>query len=153
MNARACWPWLLLAAASSQATLSVTELGAPTLGTWLSGASGRQLLVHTDGSVSGLDAADYVSGALAGELEIDHVDGPAAIAIVAENVSASGGVTVNRILCSYDGAAEQPCQGGGVLGISGRNKLLQLGLDLTTATAHAGGSSASVSMELAVTLL
>jgi len=146
---------LLLALLSSVAwaALRITENVAPSFGTLLGGASGRQFVLNTDGTVTGADAADYLFGAVSGELEIDNKGQQGAINIVAENISTSGGLTVNQVLCSYDGGAQQACDGAGITEISGPFKILKVGIDVTTTTVHTAADTPSVTLDISVTFL
>jgi len=131
----------------------VTENVAPSFGTLLGGASGRQFILNTDDTVTGTDAADYLFGAVSGELELDNTGQQGAINIVAENISASGGLTVNQVLCSYDGGAQQACDGAGITVTSGPFKILKVGIDITTTIAHTAADSPSVTLDISVTFL
>lgn len=146
---------LLLSLLSSVAfaALKITEIVAPGFGTLVGGPSGRQFVLNTDDTVTGADAADYLFGAISGELELDNKDQQGAINIVAENIITSGGLTVAQVLCSYDGGAQQACDGAGITGTSGPFKILKVGIDITTTITHGAADAPSVALDITVTFL
>lgn len=144
---------LALQSATAFAALTVTENAAPGFGTLLSGAGGRQFILNTDDTVTGADAADYLFGATSGELLLHNTGKQGAINILAENISATGGLNVTQILCSYNGGAQQACDGTGITETSGRNIILKIGMEITTSAAHGGGDLASISLDISITFL
>ena len=135
------------------ATLTLTRTTSPSFGVILSGNSGRQFVLNTDGSIGGSGAGDYISGAAAGEFQVVDTTSPSTITILVDNILASGGLTVVEVLCSYNGAAQQQCDGAGISVSSVADATLKVGLKVTTNTAHSGGSTASVSMDVSVAYL
>lgn len=135
------------------AALTITQNVTPSFGVLLGGASGRQFILNTDDTVTGADAADYLFGAVSGELELDNKGAQGAINILADNISASGGVTVTRILCSYRGGPQQACDGVGIAGSSGPGRILKVGIDFTTNIAHSAADTPSISLDISVTFL
>ena len=145
---------LLLAAPTiTFAAFTVTEIATPSVGTVLSGASSRQFTLNTDDTVTGADAADYLFGAVHGELNLQKTQGPADVNIVAENIITSGGLTVNAIPCAWRTEAQTVCDGGGINRTVQGNRTLHVGVDFTTSQIHSGGDTASVSFDITVTFL
>jgi hypothetical protein len=136
---------------SLQATITLTEITAPTFGLILSGASGRQFVLNTSGTITGADAADHVSSQAAGDITVTDDTSPATIEILADNISTSGGLTLNQVLCSYAGGAQTQCDGSPLVATSSASASLKIGVDITTSQVHNGGDGASVSMDINVT--
>lgn len=135
------------------AALTITEKITPTLGTLLSGASGRNFILNTDQTVSGADAADYMFGAVSGELTVKKTGGSQSANIVAENITTFGGVSVNAVPCKWDTDAQTTCDGTGINVTVGGTKALMVGVDIDTTQIHSGGQSASVTYDISITLL
>jgi hypothetical protein len=133
--------------------LTLTETISPGFGMIYGGPSGRQFILNTDGTITGTDAADYVSGAVAGEVEIKKTGGKVFPAhIVAENISTVGGLSVAAILCKFHSDPQTTCSGSGIsVSLQGKRRLL-LGVDMSTTQVHSGGTS-SVSFDITVILL
>jgi len=133
--------------------LTLTETISPGFGMIYGGPSGRQFILNTDGTITGADAADYITGAVAGEMEVKKTGGkvfPASI--VAENISTVGGLSVAAILCKFHNDPQTICSGSGIsVSLQGKRRLL-LGVDLSTTQVHSGGTS-SVSFDITVTIL
>ncbi len=142
-----------LLSGAAYAALTITENVAPSFGVLLGGATGRQFILNTDDTVTGADAADYLFGAVSGELELDNKGQQGAINILADNISASGGLTVTRILCSYRGGPQQACDGAGITEQSGRKRILKVGIDFTTNIAHSAADTPSVTLDISVIFL
>ncbi len=133
--------------------LRLRERITPTFGFFVAGPSGRQFILNTDGSITGADAADYLFGAVAGEIRIRKRGGAARGNIVAENISTTGGLSVTAILCKFQNRPQTICNAPGInVRLRGRRTLL-LGLDVTTTQVHGGGDIASVQFDITVTLL
>lgn len=141
---------MLTATAKSFAALSLTVIADPTFGRLLSGASNRQFILNTDDTVSGPDAADYIVGARAGELDVHETGTSASINIVVENITPTGGLSINEPLCRYHTDAQVACDGGGITVNSGSHRTLNIGLDISTSQAHSGGDSASITMDISI---
>lgn len=133
--------------------LSLTTTAQPRFGIVTSGPSGRQFILNPDGTVSGASAGDYVSGAAEGRLVIQDTSSPATLNISVMVFGSTGGVTVNEVLCSYNGGLPGVCSGGGMTVISAATATLRIGLDVTTTTPHAGGDTASATLEVTVSYL
>ena len=144
---------LLAVSGPGFAALTLTLLGSPDFGILFSGSSGRQFLLNTDGSISGANASDYISGAAAGQFTLADNSYPSSVTILVDNISASGGLTVNKAVCSYNGGAQTRCDGSGMNVTSISSASLKLGLDISTSTSHGGGSTASVSADVSVAYL
>ena len=144
---------LSLTVGAPRAALTLTLVEDPVLGRYFSGASGRQFILNTDGTVSGTDAADYISGALAGRFTVADDASPSSIVILVDNISTSGGLTVTDAICSYDGGADASCDGAGMTETSAASALLRVGLDVSTSQIHGGGDMASVMMDVSVSYL
>ena len=125
----------------------------PSFGIILSGSSGRQFILNTTDTVTGTDSGDYISGAVAGEINVHKVGQPLSINILIDNISTSGGLAVNQGLCAYDGGAQLACGGAGISGTTGPNRTLKVGLDITTNSAHVGDDTASVDFDVNVTII
>ena len=145
---------LLAALEFALAALTITEKTTPTLGTLLSGASGRNFILNTDGSVSGTNAADYLFGAVSGNLTVKKTAGSQSANIVADNFSTSGGVIINAVPCKWDTDTVTTCDGSGItVTLGGQTKHLLVGVDLDTDQAHSGGDSPTATYDINVTLL
>jgi hypothetical protein len=144
---------LLIAAETAFAAFSMIEIISPSLGTFFGGVSGRNFILNTDGTITGTDAADYMLGAIGGELELKKTGGPVSANIVAENISTYGGLSVASVLCKYQNQAQTTCSGSGInVSLKGKRKLL-LGINVTTTQFHGGGDTAGASMDITVTFL
>lgn len=142
-----------LLSGAAYAALTITENIAPSFGTVVGGISGRQFILNTDDTVTGADAADYLFGAVSGELDLDNKGQQGAINIVVDNISASGGLTVTQVLCSYRGGPQQACDGAGITETSGPRRILKVGIDITTNIAHSAADTPSVSLDISVIFL
>ena len=148
-----CLCGLLIGSVTSVAALTLTRVTTPSFGVIFAGASSRQFVLNTDGTITGSGAADHISGALAGQFTVGDTTSPATIVILVDNISTLGGMTVNQALCSYNGGAQQSCDGAGMSVTSVSSASLKVGLDITTSIAHTGGDAASVSMDVSVAYL
>ncbi len=146
---------LLVALEAAFAAINITEVVTPDLGTLLGGASGRNFILNTDGSVSGTDAADYLFGAVSGNLTVKKTAGSQSANIVADNFSTTGGVTINAVPCKWDTDTATTCDGSGinVTLTSGQTKNLLVGVDLDTSQVHSGGDSPTATYDINITLL
>jgi hypothetical protein len=152
---------LLLAAGPASAgpgpppVLTITEASTPSFGAFLWGPSGRQFTLNPDGTITGPNAADYQFGAVPGELIIQHrgAGNQPSGQIVVENVSTSGGLIVNSIVCQFHNDPAVDCAAPGIAAqIRGRRRLL-LGISVTTTQFHFGGDTASVVFDVTVNIL
>ena len=133
--------------------LRLQERVTPSFGFFVAGLSGRQFILNTDDSITGADAADYLFGAVAGEIRIRKRGRARRGNIIAENISTTGGLSVTAILCKFQNRPQTICNAPGInVRLRGRRTLL-LGLDITTTQVHAGGDIASVQFDITVTLL
>jgi hypothetical protein len=64
--------------------------------------------------VSGTDAADYLFGAVAGDLTVKQTGGGASANILADNFSTTGGVTINAVPCKWHTDTATTCDGSGI---------------------------------------
>ena len=145
---------ILLAALNvAFAAFTVTETVTPSLGLVLSGTSGRNFILNTDGTVTGADAIDYISGAVTGQLSLRKTAGPASANIVAENITTSGGLTVNAVACRFHDGAQVDCGGAGINVTVQATRTLYVGVDITTSQVHNSGDMASVTFDINVILL
>ncbi len=144
---------LLAANATSSAAITVTEVVTPSLGTWFSGAPGRQFILNTDETVGGANAADYLFGAISGQLEI--IGENADVNILADNITGFGGVTASVVPCRFQADPQTTCEGAGINVPIKKNqpRTLYVGVDLTTSQVHIGGDTASVTYDITVTLI
>lgn len=143
----------LVAPHPARATLTLTLLNEPNMGKYFSGASGRQFILRTDGSIGGADAADYLSGAIEGRFTVQDDLSPASIVILVDNITTTGGLSVSEALCSYDGGTEGSCDGAGMTETSVATATLRVGLDVSTTQAHSGGDTGSITMDVSVAYL
>lgn len=149
--------WLLLTmgillANSSFAAKSIgfSNLINPAFGDLLAGASGRNFILGTDGSISGTDAADYVSGAVAGSLTISGSP-TQSVSIQASNLVADGGVSIINVTCNWDASGDQNCLTGfSATPPTAAGKILLLGLEITTTTTHGDNDIAAPSFDIVV---
>ena len=146
---------LLAAIHVAIAQLTVTEIIDPDLGTVLSGASGRNFILNTDDTVSGADAADYLFGAISGQLDITwgKKGQKKRINIVAENITTVGGVSVNAVPCRWHKQKQNTCDAPGLDRNLRNTRTLWVGVDLDTTQVHVGGDTASVTYDITVTIL
>lgn len=135
------------------AALTITESTSPTLGTLVGGPGGRNFILNTDDTVSGSDSADYLFGAVSGDLTVKKTGGPQSANIVADNITTSGGVSVNAVPCSYDGGSQANCTGSGINVTVLGNKSLLVGVDLDTTASHDSSDSPTVTYDINITLL
>ncbi len=143
---------LFLLSSSAFAVISLTEITSPTFGLILSGASGRNFILNTSGSISGASASDHLTGQSAGDITITDDTAPTTIVIFVDTIIPSAGLTVNQVLCSYNGGAQTRCDTS--MNVSSTaSASLKIGVDITTASIHAGGESESISMNVNVTYL
>lgn len=144
---------LLVALDVAFAAIFVTEVVTPGLGTWFSGASGRQFILNTDETIGGADAADYLVGAVSGQLEVRKTAGPASANILADNFSTTGGVTINAVPCRWHNDPQTTCDGPGITAALQATRILYVGVDINTTQVHVGGDTATASYDITVTLL
>jgi len=142
-----------LAASAAQAQLTITEAVTPGLGTVMGGPANRNFVLNTDDTVSGSDAADYMFGAVSGQLIFMKRQGPQLMSIVADNILTSGGVVANAILCQWQNAPTVDCASPGLTELVRGRRILRIGVDLTTTQFHGGGETASVSFDVTATFL
>ena len=148
-----CLCVLLIGSVTAVAALTLTRVTTPSFGVIFAGGSSRQFVLNTNDTVTGSSAGDYISGAVAGQFTVSDTSNPATINILIDNIGTLGGLTVNQALCSYNGGAQQSCDGAGMSVTSVSSATLKVGLDITTSTAHTGGDVASVSMDVSVAYL
>lgn len=135
------------------AAITITEKTSPTLGTLVGGPSGRNFVLNTDNTVGGTDSADYLFGAVTGELTVKQTGGAASANIVAENITGTGGVSVNSIPCKWHTDAPTTCDGSGInITVQGTRSLL-LGVDLDTTASHGSSDTPTVDYDIRITLL
>jgi len=144
---------LLAFPGAAVAALTLTLITAPEFGILYAGAGGRQFVLNTNGTVTGTSASDYISGAAAGQLTVADTASPQSISILVDNISTFGGLSVNDALCSYNGGVQQSCDGAGMTVTSVSSATLRVGLDISTTALHSGGNSASISMDVSVTII
>ncbi len=144
---------LLAALEVAVAAITVSEDTTPTLGTLVGGASGRNFILNTDETVSGTDSADYLFGAVTGQLGIKGEN--ATVNIVADNFSQTGGVTIMAVPCKFHTGSQTTCDGSGInVGIKkNQTRILYVGVDLDTTQIHSGGDSPTATYDITVTLL
>jgi len=145
---------LLLASEAALAQITVTEVTTPTLGVLLSGPSGRNFILDTRNAVGGTDAADYLSGAGSGRLNISKSGANQNATIVADNFTTTGGITINGVPCRWRSNEPQTCEGSGITKrIQSTPRPLRLGVDIDTTQVHSGGDTATASYDITVTLI
>jgi len=142
-----------LAASAAQAQLTITETVTPGLGTVMGGPANRNFVLNTDDTVSGTDAADYMFGAVSGQLIFMKRQGPQLMSIVADNILTSGGLVANAILCQWHNGPTVDCASPGLTELVRGRRILRIGIDLTTTQFHGGGETASVSFDITATFL
>lgn len=132
--------------------ITFSNLVNPTFGDLLGGVSGRNFILGTNGTISGANAGDYISGAAAGSV---HISGSskASISIQATNLTANGGVSIANVTCNYDATGDNDC----VLGFTGAEpkssgKTLLIGLEINTTTAH-GDATAAPSFDIVISYI
>jgi len=144
---------LLAALNVAFAAFTLTETVTPGLGMVFSGASGRQFILNTDETVSGANAADYISGAVSGQMTLVKSQGPADVNIVAENITTLGGLTVNAVPCRFHNDPQTTCDGAGINVRINKTQILYIGVDITTSLIHNSGDTASASYDINVIFL
>ncbi len=143
---------LLAAFPAAFAALTVTETTSPTLGVLLTGGSPRYFILNTDETVSGADAADYVSGAVTGRLSIKKTGGSQSANILASNITPSTGVDSTVVPCKFDTGSQTTCESPGINVTVQATKILYVGVDLSTNKAHVGNDTESATYDITVTL-
>ena len=141
----------LLFSTLAHATITLTQVTSPEFGLILSGASGRQFILGTNGDITGTHSGDHISGQSAGHITVTDDTAPVTIEILANNIMTSGGLTVNQVLCSYNAGVQTQCDATALVVASVGNASLKLGLDISTNQVHSGGDTASVTMDINVT--
>ena len=145
---------LLAALEAAFAAINITEIVTPDLGTLLGGDSGRNFILNTDGSVSGTDAADYLFGAVAGDVTVKKTGGWQSANIVADDFSTTGGVSINGVTCKWDTDTATTCDGSGInVTVGGKTKHLLVGVDLNTSQIHSASDSPTATYDINLTLL
>jgi hypothetical protein len=145
---------LLVALDVAFAAIEVTEVIEPNLGTWFSGAPGRQFILNTDETVGGANAADYLVGALSGQIEVRKTQGPGSANITADNFSGGGtGVTINAVPCRWHDQPQTICDAPGITVALQATRILYIGVDISTTQVHVGGDTADAMYDITVTLL
>ena len=144
---------LLVALDVAFAQLTVLEVVPPSLGTWFSGAPGRQFILNTDETVGGANAADYVFGAVSGQLEVRKTQGPGSVNITADNFLGAGGVTIMAVPCRWHDQPQTTCDAPGITVALSATRTLYVGVDINTTVVHVGGDTANASYDITVTLL
>ena len=145
---------LLLAALEvAFAALTVIESTTPSLGTLLGGADLRNFILNTDNTVSGSNAADYLFGAVSGDLTVKKTGGAQSANILADNFSSFGGVTIMGVPCKWDSDTATTCDGSGInVTVTGQTKHLLVGVDLRTDQVHNSSHSPTATYDITVTL-
>jgi hypothetical protein len=134
------------------AALTVTESTIPSLGTLLGGAGGRNFILKTDNTVSGTNAADYLFGAVSGDLTVKKTGGAQSANILADNFLGLGDVFINAVPCKWHTDAETTCDGLGIdITVQGTRHLL-VGVDLNTTEDHSAGDLPTATYDITVTL-
>ena len=143
---------LLAALQVAFAAFTMTEVVTPSLGTILGGIGGRQFILNTDETVSGPAAADYLFGAVSGQLSLIGQNGNATV--VADNFSGSG-ATINAVPCRYHTGSQTICDAPGITVNVKKNlaRTLYVGVDITTGQDHSGGDTASVTYDITVNFI
>ncbi len=144
---------LLVALDVAFAAITVTEVVTPSLGTWFSGAPGRQFILNTDETVGGANAADYVVGALSGQITVKKTQGPGSANITADNFLGFGGVTINAVPCRWHDQPQTTCDAPGITAALQATRILYVGVDINTTVTHIGGDTASATYDITVTVL
>jgi hypothetical protein len=143
---------LVLLSSTASAVITLTEITSPTFGLILSGASGRNFVLNTDSIISGTSTADQITGQAAGEITVQDTTPSATLVILVDNIIPSAGLTVNQVLCKYNGGAETRCDVGMNV-TSADTAALKLGIDISTLITHFGGEAENVSMVINITYL
>ena len=131
--------------------IALTLVSSAELGTYYGGNSNRRFILNANGTISGPDAADYVTGAAEAQITVgDSGFNSASINIFINNISTLGGLSVNEALCIYNNGPQTRCDGAGYNVTSQDEVTLQVGLDFTTTTTHNSSSSASISFDVNV---
>lgn len=130
--------------------IALTLITSAELGVYYGGNSNRRFILNTNGTITGPDAADYVSGASEAQITVGDSGAPSSINIYVDNISTLGGLTVNEALCSYNGGPQTRCDGAGYNVTSSTEVTLKVGLDFTTTTTHNSSSTASISFDVTV---
>ena len=140
---------LLAALEVTFAALTVSESTTPSLGTLLGGDSGRNFILNTDDTVSG---ADYLFGAVSGDLLVKKTGGAQSANILADNYSQTGGVTIKAVPCKWHTDTATTCDGSGIdITVQGNRHLL-VGVDLDTTQMHTSAHSPTATYDITVTL-
>jgi len=142
--------WAPPKACSPAPCIALTLVSSAQLGTYFGGNSNRRFILNANGTISGPDAADYVTGAAEAQITVGDSGFPASINIFANNITTTGGLAVNEALCVYNNGPQTRCDGAGYSVTSQEEVTLQVGLDFTTTTTHNSTSNASISFDVNV---
>ncbi len=137
----------------AQAAIGLIEVTAPTFGSVKPGATGRFFTLNTSGTVTGANAADYITGAAAGDITVSDSSSPSTLKIRADFVFPSGGISVQKIYCSYNGAAQAQCKDVDITVTSTSSASLKIGVEIKTDQVHNHGASASANFNVNVTVM
>ena len=140
---------VLVTAGSFARPVALGNVVNPTFGTVVGGPSGQNFILNTDGTISGTNAADYLSGAVAGSLTISGTNG-AAIDILATNLSSNGGVNIVNVTCNFNNTGDQDCDlGFSAVASLGRGNDMSIGLEINTTQVH-GDATAAPTFDIVV---
>jgi uncharacterized protein YodC (DUF2158 family) len=145
--------FLVLPTVPAGAQLTVTEAVTPTFGFVMGGPANRNFVLNTNDTVTGGNAADYMFGAASGQVVFMKRRGPDWINVTVDNISTSGGLIANSILCQWHNGAQQPCESFGLTELVRGRRVLRLGVDVTTSQFHFGGDTASITFDVTATFL
>ena len=130
--------------------IALTLVSSAELGIYYGGNSNRRFVINANGTVTGPDAADYISGAAEAQITVGDSGSPSSINIFVNNIATLGGLVLNQALCSYNNGTQTRCDGSGYNINSVEEVTLRVGLDFTTTTTHTSSSSASISFDVNV---
>ncbi len=138
---------------SAVAQITLSKVNDASLGSILSGGANRQFILNTSGTVTGPNVSDYVMGAMAGEILYADTLSSSSVQIQAAGITTTGGVSVNQVLCDFNGSGQGRCDVPGYVHSSTAAGSIKIGIDLSTTKLHLGGDAASVDFAISVTYL
>lgn len=122
----------------------------PDFGLLMGGPAGRDFILTTSGTISGADAADYISGAVAGMVNI-VADNNSSLDILATNFTADGGVVIVNVTCIYGTGSDMDCdQGFTAVGRKGQGEDMYIGLEINTTQVHVDNDTAAPGFDIVI---
>ena len=138
---------------SNPGPIQFSSVVEPDFGVLQGGPAGRDFILTTSGTIGGANAADYISGAVAGMVNI-VADNNSSLDILATNLMADGGVTIVNVTCMYGNGPDMDCdQGFTGTGKKGHGEDMYIGLEINTTQVHGDNDTAAPSFDIVINYL